>query len=319
MDATRHGRAPDVVEALGIATRDPELARALLRFAPLVDAWTPLGLMGEPGSGCRTFAAFLDEGMCRWADCCKRPLGAADLLREMVATWTAGTASAPRPSVVVEHPELLPAALQAWFAEVIESVLVRASVQPESMASCPRPVLIFREPVARLLADGRLDPDLASLIAGSTLRLPPLRERRADIPDLAEGLAVRWSRRSGQPKVLDPEAQALLLRQPWKGNLRELSAVVRNAVLASGRRQVIGAQDLGLPVQEPGDDGACGADGLAGLPVSCEDPLRRAVILADGNLSRAAMLASVSRTTLYKRSDLVELAASLRQETKEPD
>ncbi len=97
-----------------------------------------------------------------------------------------------------------------------------------------------------MVAAGRFRADLWYRIHVFPIRLPPLRERPADIPDLATHFAQRAAQRLGlMPQVPDSESTARLLAYPWPGNVRELAAVMeRAAILGEGRRLAV-AEALG--------------------------------------------------------------------------
>src|SRR5207244_3397502 len=78
--------------------------------------------------------------------------------------------------------------------------------------------------------------DLYFRINTFEIRLPPLRERRADIPDLARHLLARVARRPAEQvaPLLTPEAVDALLEHDWKGNVRELANVMEHAYIMAG-------------------------------------------------------------------------------------
>lgn len=101
--------------------------------------------------------------------------------------------------------------------------------------------------LAAMVAEGRFREDLWYRIAVFPILLPPLRERRGDIPALAAHFAQRAATRFGLPLAMpDPEDIALLQSYPWPGNIRELAAVIdRAAILGNGRRLEV-AKALGV-------------------------------------------------------------------------
>ncbi len=150
--------------------------------------------------------------------------------------------------------------------------------------------------------DGRFRSDLYHRLSTVTLELPPLRERRSDIPALSALLLKRLENEVGR-KQLAADALGRLVAYDWPGNVRELSSVLyRAAALAPGRE--IFAQHLALSARILGPrrvrDGA-GFDARALLASHA------------GNVSAAARAARMPRTTfraLLLRSDLRERTAS---------
>ena len=103
------------------------------------------------------------------------------------------------------------------------------------------------------VANGRFREDLYFRLAVVRLRIPPLRERPADILPLAGYFAERYAQANGLPKrPLSPEAEAMLLRHPWPGNVRELENAIHRAVLlATGSTIALDAIELMEPALMP--------------------------------------------------------------------
>lgn len=103
------------------------------------------------------------------------------------------------------------------------------------------------------VAEGRFREDLWYRIAVFPIRLPPLRDRRDDIPDLAAHFALRAAKRLGLPALVPtPEDIGLLVSYPWPGNVRELAAVIeRAAILGEGQRLEIAAALGAAPRAQP--------------------------------------------------------------------
>ena len=145
---------------------------------------------------------------------------------------------------------------------------------------------------------GRFREDLLFRLNTVEIRLPPLRERRADVPLLAAHFLRRYAARYRKAaKEFEPDAMELLLRHAWPGNVRELDHAIERAVLmAEGGR--VQARDFGL-------GGADGAGAAALDQMSLEDVERvlieKALTRAAGNVSDAAKALGLSRSALYRR------------------
>jgi two-component system response regulator AtoC len=140
------------------------------------------------------------------------------------------------------------------------------------------------------VAAGRFRQDLYYRLNGITLRIPPLRERIAEIEGLAREFAKAAAERSGAPRVpaITPEALAALERHPWPGNIRELKNMIERAVVLCG--------DDPIRPEHLFEDGT-------DLPSEPREGDERSRILAAlqqcaGNQTRAAELLGVSRKTL---------------------
>lgn len=151
---------------------------------------------------------------------------------------------------------------------------------------------------------GRFRTQLYYRLAGFTLFVPPLRDRREDIAPMAEFLLDNRSFQRGLPKRFDPQALAALRAHDWPGNIRELANAVDRGVMLSAGQGVIGAAHLGL-----GQGAAPGAEG-AGLSLHFDDlptldALRDAYIARlmtrlDGNRQRMAQTLGISERNLYR-------------------
>jgi DNA-binding NtrC family response regulator len=143
---------------------------------------------------------------------------------------------------------------------------------------------------------GRFREDLLFRLNTVEIRLPPLRERRADIPLLAAHFLRRYAARYRKAAMeLTPDAMELLLRHSWPGNVRELDHAIERAMLmAEGAR--VQARDFGL-------DGGGGAAALDQMSLEEVERvlIQKALTRASGNVSDAAKALGLSRSALYRR------------------
>jgi DNA-binding NtrC family response regulator len=147
------------------------------------------------------------------------------------------------------------------------------------------------------VANNRFREDLLYRLNTVEIRLPPLRERREDIPVLA-GHFLRTHAQRYQKSVsgFDEEAMAWLLANSWRGNVREINHIIERAViLASG--EVIGMADLAP------SDGRMAMPQLEDLTLEQVEEvlIRKALARANGNVTLAAHTLGVSRSALYRR------------------
>jgi DNA-binding NtrC family response regulator len=159
------------------------------------------------------------------------------------------------------------------------------------------------------VAAGRFREDLLFRLNTVEIRLPALRERREDIPLLAEHFLARFRVRYGKPLAgFAAGALEALLSHPWPGNVRELHHAVERAVLMA-RGERITASDLGLSRED--------GQGQAGLEqMTLEDAerylIRKALDRAQGNVSEAARALGLSRSALYRRLQYHGLSTGVR-------
>jgi DNA-binding NtrC family response regulator len=144
---------------------------------------------------------------------------------------------------------------------------------------------------------GRFRQDLLFRINTIEIRVPPLRERREDIPLLAQSFLARHARHYRKTiNGFEAKAVKALVEHPWPGNVRELDHAIERGVLMAQDAQ-IGVADLGL---------RAAAEGTSRLEeMSLEDVecflIKKTLARFDGNVSRAAEALGLSRSALYRR------------------
>jgi len=133
--------------------------------------------------------------------------------------------------------------------------------------------------------------------------VPPLRQRRDDIPTLIEHFIAVFSAENGKrPKTMSGEALAYFLAYDWPGNVRELRNMVERLVIMT-TGEVIGPDDLPAPLRPK--DAVAGAEGQRSLK-DARDGFERAYILAelrsnDWNMTRTAERLGIERSHLYRK------------------
>jgi DNA-binding NtrC family response regulator len=147
------------------------------------------------------------------------------------------------------------------------------------------------------VAKGEFREDLLYRLNTVEIRLPPLRERREDIPLLAAHFLLKQSARYDRHiEGFSPTAMDALLAHSWPGNVRELQhSVERSVLMARGSR--IEAADLGLRRRA---DGSVGIDELT-LEEAERLMIEKALERFQGNVSKAAEALGLSRSALYRR------------------
>jgi DNA-binding NtrC family response regulator len=205
----------------------------------------------------------------------------------------------------------LPLALQPKLMRALENGEVRRVGATESRNLDVRVIAATNRDLDTEVQAGRFRDDLFYRLNVLHISTPPLRERAADIPLLAEHFLQRDTAEGEEqnaatlerPRRITPEAMALLTTYPWPGNVRELrNAIQRAAVVATGEE--VRPEDLPARIRE-----ASRAAPLVGDSADRALPLRdveRLYILevlrqAGGNKSRAAELLGLDRKTLYRK------------------
>jgi DNA-binding NtrC family response regulator len=146
-------------------------------------------------------------------------------------------------------------------------------------------------------AAGRFREDLLFRLNTVEICLPPLRERREDIPALAGHFLAKYAARYRRPiEGLEPAALQMMLQYGWPGNVRELDHTIERAVLMA-RGQRIEPADLGLNAQRGT------AQSMDDMSLEAVEAIliRKALARAGGNVSHAADALGLSRGALYRR------------------
>jgi DNA-binding NtrC family response regulator len=148
------------------------------------------------------------------------------------------------------------------------------------------------------VAAGRFRQDLLFRLNTIEIHLPPLRDRREDIPALAAHFLRLHSRRYRKSAVeIDPPALRALADHPWPGNIRELDHAIERGVLMADRG-VIRPADLGLRAGR--DNSAVRMEDMSLEEVEAF-LIRKAMARHEGNVSHAAKALGLSRSALYRR------------------
>jgi DNA-binding NtrC family response regulator len=147
--------------------------------------------------------------------------------------------------------------------------------------------------VVREAASGRLREDLLYRLNTVEIRLPALRDRREDIPDLASAFLARA--RAAAPRRLSSAAMEALLAHPWPGNVRELEHVIERASLLAATDEIT-TPDLMLRRSDV-------APKLEEMTLEQVERylIERALATQGGNVSEAARVLGLSRSALYRR------------------
>jgi DNA-binding NtrC family response regulator len=200
------------------------------------------------------------------------------------------------------------AALQVRLLRVIEEGEVRPVGGNRSLRVAARVIAATNVPLEQAVAEGRFRQDLYYRLSVIVIRVPPLRDRRADIPLLIGSFLDDACRRAGQNKMLATSALDALLRHTWPGNVRELRNTIERLVVSS-HGSLIEAFELTETVTPAIP--AARDHPFSDLPTL--DDLERRYLLhvleaANGNRTRAAEILGVDRRTLYRMAERFGIA-----------
>ena len=197
--------------------------------------------------------------------------------------------------------------LQVRLLRVLEAGDVRPVGGSRALKVDVRAIAATHRDLERAVAEGTFRQDLYYRLNVFRIALPPLRERREDIPMLAARVLRKVGEQTDYPVRLTPSALQSLVAYAWPGNVRELENTLESlAVAAPGG--VIDASDLPSAFQGPPP--ALEQPLFAGLPTLEEMEkryLRHVVAAVGGNRSRAAQVLGIDRRTLYRMAERLAL------------
>jgi DNA-binding NtrC family response regulator/CHASE2 domain-containing sensor protein len=262
-------RLREASERVGIVTRDPALLAAVRDLEKAARSSLPILVAGEPGTGKELFARAVHQLSPR-ADgpfvavnmaAIATELFESEMFGHVRGSFTGAVADrkghfeqASRGTIFLDEVGELRSEHQSKLLRVLQdkSFYRVGAARPTTVDV--RVVAASNRDLERGVAEGWFREDLYFRLKGLVLRLPPLRERRQDIPLLAARFLQEAAAEAGRPApALSPAALAALERSDWPGNARELQNCLRQALaLADGAE--ISVEDLRLAPREAGRD-----------------------------------------------------------------
>jgi len=281
-----------------LAPRRTELERAARADAPVL-------ILGEAGTGRSRLARALHDASPRAAaplvevDVAAIPatLFESELFGHRPGAFTGAdrvhlgrVARADGGTLLLDHVEELPVGSQPKLLRLLSErryaplggVDAAADVRFFAIGAADLPARVER---------GAFREDLYWRIEVLTLRLPPLRERRADVVPLAEAMLADLALRFGRPRLrLAAAARGWLADEPWPGNLRQLRNALERAVLTHDRDTI--------EPERPRDSASDRPRSLAEAEIAA---IRAALAHTRGHQGRAAELLGISRKNLWEK------------------
>ncbi len=154
------------------------------------------------------------------------------------------------------------------------------------------------------MKNGNFREDLYYRLSVFPIKLPPLRERKEDIPLLATHFVKKYSEQEGKNiEDINPDALDLLMNYNWPGNVRELENAIERAVVLSADKEIT-AKDLPQAVRSIGEKQSYESDNtLASWIEKLEqEALRQALLECEGNISKTAKKLGIGRATIYRKA-----------------
>jgi len=274
-----------------------------IELAPVAD---PVLLIAPAGSPVLPVSRFIHDRGPRWeapfvvADCSAAPPGqvVSLLFGSQSEGHTGWLQSASGGTLLLRDLPALTLAAQARLATALAEPDAQLGECKESRPIPPRLIATSRTPLGELTWRGALDPDLASCFSRPDLEIPPLRDRREDVPSLAL-LAIDRACRvlAREPVGIEQEAMRALVEHDWPGDVAELELIIELAV-AKASSKTIALVDL-PPLAWPGTGEG---ESLTGTYLEVERRLlERALLRSGGNKSEAARMLGLKRTTFLDK------------------
>ncbi len=226
--------------------------------------------------------------------------GATNDFRGMIAEAEGST-------LFLDEISEMPAELQTRFLRVLQEREYRPLGSTKTLKADFRVVAATNRPVQQALAENRLRSDLYYRLNTFQIELPPLRERKEDIPPLVASFVRTFAHQLGKAEpTIEPEAFQKLLDYGWPGNVRELQNAIEYAVVLARQGQITVKElpaEVRLPVALQKAERAASQTGAQAQ--SLGEVERNAILDAlaqtHGNKKKAAELLGIQRPTLYNK------------------
>jgi two-component system, NtrC family, nitrogen regulation response regulator NtrX len=300
------------------------MRRVMAQVERVAASETRVCILGETGTGKELVARTLHERSPRTAapfitlNCAAVPaeLIESELFGHEKGSFTGAAArhlgkfeQAQHGTIFLDEIGDMPLTMQAKLLRVLEEGEVERIGGDRAIAVDVRVIVATHRDLEALVRDGKFRQDLFHRVYVFPLRLPPLRERREDIPALVEHFAAQVSAINGwKPMPFTADAITALQQHPWPGNIRELRNAVERLMLLSTSNDVTAETvALALPASAAGTETALAGSGpLADRVRSFE----KQTILAElkrnhGQISNTARALGLERSHLYKKAEQV--------------
>src|SRR5216117_1702228 len=199
----------------------------------------------------------------------------------------------------------MPPDLQTRFLRVLQEREFRPLGSTHTLKANFRVIAATNRPIPQALADNRLRSDLYYRLNTFQIEVPPLRERKQDIPPLVTFFVKQFAQQLGksEPEIL-PEAFQKLLDYSWPGNVRELQNAMEYAVVLA-RQSMVGVKELPGELQLPAAlqqiERSVVPQGVQSLDDMERVTILQALAQYHGNKKKAAELLGIQRPTLYNK------------------
>ncbi len=202
----------------------------------------------------------------------------------------------------------MPLAMQAKLLRVLENGEVVRVGANEPLRVDVRVISATNSDLAAKVKEKKFREDLYFRIKGATIEIPPLRNRREDIPLLIEHFIRQAAQAHGAGvKGVTPDARRVLMAYPWPGNVRQLHNVIENMVVLAGSADKLTVDDLPPEIHSPPGTATAAAEGgitqLAGISLeeAEKELIKNTLKMIGGNREQAASILGIGERTLYRK------------------
>src|SRR5712671_5209432 len=199
----------------------------------------------------------------------------------------------------------MPIDLQTRFLRVLQEREYRPLGSTRVLKANFRVIAATNRPISQALAENRLRSDLYYRLNTFQIQVPPLRDRKQDIPPLVTFFLKQFAQQLGKSEPeISPEAFQKLRDYSWPGNVRELQNAMEYAVVLA-RQNIVGIKELPAEVQLPAAlqniDRGSTPQGVQSLDDMERVTILQALAQCHGNKKKAAELLGIQRPTLYNK------------------
>ncbi len=301
----------------GMISRDPVMRDLFEAVSDVAKADVPVLIEGESGTGKELVAAAI-HALSRRADAPFVPVSCASLPEALLESELFGHVQGAFTGAVRDKKgrfelagggtifldeigELSPA-MQVKLLRVLQEGTYERVGGEKTLKTNARVLSATNRSLRTEVAAHRFREDLYYRLAVVPLSIPPLRDRRGDIPLLAGKFLEDYSKRFARtPYTLSPRAMSVLVGYPWPGNVRELQNVLQYAVI-KGKNPVIEPENL-PPSLRAGESSPPPAKRAPSRRKLTAEAVQAALREAGENRAKAARILGVSRATLYRFLD----------------
>ncbi|NDP60107.1 MAG: sigma-54-dependent Fis family transcriptional regulator [Oxalobacteraceae bacterium] len=301
----------------GIVGDSAPLLRAIGKARLLAKTNVPVLLLGETGVGKENFS----QGIHRAGHPGTQPfvaLNCGGLSKDLLASELFGHAegaftgsrrggmagkieAANGGTLFLDEIGEMPLELQPHFLRVLEEGEIYRIGETVPRKISFKLISATNRDLHEEVTQGRFRMDLFYRVSVTSIRIPPLRERRGDIAALAAHFLRQFAERYGMAgKEIGPDVLAALEQHPWPGNVRELRNAIENMFLMAGTAPVLQLDALPEAIAPALAAGPLPADATRGKLEGIELASIRATLAADhGNLTQVARHLGIAKSTLY--------------------